>query len=124
MCSFTDTQLAEFQQHLEKGFPFKDKQRVKQGILCIGKQPSEDIWVLNDEVHIDGDGTRIPVKLSKYALQPLGGPSIELSPAARGQGSKMRLDSDIQIPLESSSSLHMLLGCMRDVFKHNFIPGK
>ena len=41
------------------------------------------------------DGTGIPVKLSKYALQPLGGPSIELSPAAQGQESKMRLETDI-----------------------------
>ena len=48
----------------------------------------------NEDVHIDGDGTGISVKLSKYALQPLGGPSIELSPAARGQGSKMRLESN------------------------------
>ena len=54
-----------------------------------------DKMAFNEDVHIDGDGTGIPVKLNKYALQPLGGPSIELSLAAWGQGSKMRLESDI-----------------------------
>lgn len=123
MCSFTDTQLSEFQQHLEKRFPFENPEKVKKGVVCIGKQPTEEIWVLNEDVHIDGTGSAIPKKDSKYALQPLGGPSVELS-SVRSQGSRMTLDSCIQMPLESSNSLHVLLCAIRDVFKHNFIPCK
>ena len=74
----------------------------KHNVLLIEDADSVmDKRAFNEEVHIDGDETGIPVKLSKYTLQTLGGPSIELSPAARGQGSEMRLESDIQIPLES-----------------------
>lgn len=121
MCSLTEKELSEFHQHLERNFPFQDQDRVKNGLLCAGKQPGTNVWVLNKHLHINEDGIQIPESESKYAWQPIGGPSIELAAKSMSHTS-INLECDIQLPLQSSGPLRNLLHLMQTVFKHNFIP--
>ena len=65
MCSFSEKELAEFHQQLESTFPFDDPARVRKGITYAGKQPDDDVWVLNKNLQIDGDGTQIAESQSK-----------------------------------------------------------
>ena len=58
---FTGIQLSEFQQYLEKGFPFKDKQKVKQGIQ------SAEVVEPYDGHKIDPDGNRF--RKDKYGCR-------------------------------------------------------
>ena len=126
-CAFTERELTEFHNFLEKSFTFSDEGKVKQGVFCVGKQPANDgeetIWILNSEVHIDHHGTIVPVESSKYAWQPIGGPHIELS-AGRNVPVTIDLCSEISLPLESKNPLHKLLSMMSTVLKHNFVAGK
>lgn len=84
-CAFTERELTEFHNYLEKHFSFDGEGKVKQGVLCVGKQPAggtdneEIIWILNNDIHIDKDGILISLERSKYAWQPIGGPHIELA---------------------------------------------
>ena len=127
-CAFTERELTEFHNFLEKSFPFSDERKVKQGVFCVGKQPANDgeetIWILNSEIHIDHHGTIVPVESSKYTWQPIGGPHIELA-TGRSVPITVELCSEIAIalPLESQMSLHSLLQMMSTLLKHNFVAG-
>lgn len=122
VCSFSEKELSEFHQHLEKSFNFDDPMHVKKGLICAGKQPDSDIWVLNKELHINEDGVQVPPRESKYAWQPLGGPCIDLPGKSASQ--TIDLQCDICLPLQSRVPLQNLLHAMRSVFKHNFISSK
>ncbi len=122
VCSLTDKELSEFQHFLESTFPFTEAKRVKQGVAFAGKVVDDNVWVLNQHLQIDEDGKQIPEEETKYAWQPIGGPSIEVA----GKGNTMTvidLQSPILLPLQSSDPLQRLLRRMQPVFKHNFIPG-
>ena len=101
-CAMSERELIEFHNFLEKSFPFGEEHRAKQGLACVGKQPvscgGDAIWVLNPDVHIDSAGVRIPVCDSKYAWQPIGGPTIELA-AGKNTSLSLPLHSDITLPL-------------------------
>jgi hypothetical protein len=45
---------------LEKDFPFQDASRVKKGLVCVGRQPGSNVWVLNKHLYISEDGIQIP----------------------------------------------------------------
>ena len=122
VCSFSDKELSEFQHFLESKFPFTEVNRVKQGIICAGKQTGDNVWMMNKHLQIDEDGKQIPESDAKYAWQPIGGPCIELAGKGNSLGT-IDLQSPIHLPL-SSKPLHKLLKCMQPVFKHNFVPGK
>lgn len=122
ICSFNEKELADFHHFLERGFPFRDPQKLKQGVQWVGKQ-DDAVWVLSQSVHINADGDQIPLDASPYSWQPIGGPTIDLM----GKGStagKFSLECDIKLPLESFSSLQNLLQKMQPVFKHNYIAGE
>ena len=114
VCSFNDKELA---QYLEQKFPFNNEQKVKKG---AGRQPDDNLWVLSPTIHINSSGDVVPASNSKYAWQPIGGPVVQLI-GKDSSASSMRLESEVQLDLESSSSLRELLEAIRAVFKHNFI---
>ena len=58
-CSLTDRDLSDYHNFLEKGFPFNDDGKTKLGAVCVGRQPNENIWILNPQLHIDADGQQI-----------------------------------------------------------------
>jgi hypothetical protein len=122
VCSFNEKELADFHHFLEHGFPFSDPSKVKKGVQWVGKQ-EDSVWVLNQSVHINADGDRIPPHASPYSWQPIGGPTIELMGKGNTAG-KFSLECDIKLPLESSLCLQTLLQKMQPVFKHNFIAGE
>lgn len=120
VCSFNEKELADFHQFLEKDFPFSNPTKVKQGVECVGKQPGKEIWALNKHLFIDGNGDPLDDESNTFAWQPIGGPSIALA----GKASvPVDLQCDILIPLQSERPLANLLGVMKVVLKHNFIPG-
>ena len=118
VCSLSEKELSEFHQHMERGFPFDDPARVKQGLECAGRQPNSSVWVLNKHLHIDEDGNQM--HQSQFAWQPIGGPCIEL---AGKNAQTINLESSIELPLQSAVPLHNLLKSVQSVLKHNFIPG-
>ena len=120
ICSFNDKELAEFHQFLEQDFPFSDDSKVKKGIRYAGRQ-EDGFWVVNPEVHINPSGQLVPVGVSQYNWQPIGGPAIDL--IGRDTGTSISLQCDIKYPLESKESLKALLEAMQSVFKHNFVAG-
>ena len=125
MCSLSDKEVSEFQQHLEKNFAFNDPTKVKKGLLCAGKQPGDNVWVINRSLHINEDGIQIPESESKWIWQPIGGPCIDFSSKNKNMPyTVINLQSDIKLPLQSVKPLNDLLELMKKVFKHNFIPCK
>ena len=128
-CAFSERELTEFHNYLEKHFRFDGEGKVKQGVICVGKQPSGDtgtgeaIWILNSEVHIDKNGDLVSLESSKYAWQPIGGPHLELA-TARNVPVMIDLRSEVALPLESKNSLKKLLQMMSTILKHNFVAGK
>lgn len=56
VCSLSDKELSEFHQFMENSFSFEDRSKVKKGLQWVGQQP-DGIWVLNEGVHINQDGT-------------------------------------------------------------------
>ena len=128
MCAFSEKELAEFHQHLEKHFPFQDPSRVKKGLVCAGRQPGSNVWVLNKHLYINENGSQIPETECMYAWQPIGGPCIQVTGKSTSL-SGIDLQSDIQLPLLSCepdvpdpNPVKNLLALMQVVFKHNFIP--
>ena len=125
-CVFTERELTEFHNYLEKYFNFENEGKMKQGVFCVGKQPSNDteeaMWILNNNIHVNKDGSIVPVEDSRYAWQPIGGPHIEL---ATGKAMPVTIDlgSEITLPLESRTSLSKLLRMMSIILKHNFVAG-
>ena len=123
VCTFNDKELAEFLHYLEQTFTFSEDHKVKKGILYAGRQPDDNFWVLSPSLHINSSGDFVPASDSKYAWQPIGGPVVQLI-GKDSAASSMGLESEVQLHLESSSSLRELLEAIRAVFKHNFIAGR
>ena len=126
-CAFTERELTEFHNFLEKNFSFNAEGKMKQGVICVGKQPgssetSSNMWILNQNVHINELGVCVPVNESDFAWQPVGGPHIELV-AGRNGSITVELCSEIKLPLESRESLKHLLQMMSTLLKHNFVAG-
>ena len=85
---------------------------MKKGVLCVGKQPGDStMCILNQHVHINENGSLVPLSESSFAWQPIGGPHIELA-TGRSVPITMKLCSEIALPLESRMSLHSLLQMM------------
>jgi hypothetical protein len=124
-CSLSDRDLSDFHNFLENDFDCTLPGNSKQGVLCVGRQMKGkeigNIWVLNPEVHINDKGERIPLASSEYRWQPIGGPCIETSFGK--SSSKVDIQSTVTLPLESKESLSDLLTALKDVLKHNFMPG-
>lgn len=120
-CSFTERELSDFHNYLEKGFPYNEPGRVKKGANCLGKQLNANVWVLNESTQIDENGTLIPLENSQFVWQPIGGPCIETMYAK--SSTRIDIKSIITTPL-STLPLGKLLDIMTSTFKHNFIPGK
>ena len=125
ICAFSERELSEFHNFLEKEFPFTQREKVKKGITCVGKQPiqcqqNQVIWVLNPDIQISEDGSFVPKTESEYVWQPIGGPQIEVT---AGRNAPISLHSEITLPLESKDSLNKLLQIMASLLKHNFIAG-
>lgn len=78
--------------------------------------------MLSPTIHINSSGCLVPASDSKYTWQPIGGPVVQLIGKDSGAAS-MKLESEVQLDLESSSSLRELIQAIRAVFKHNFIAG-
>ena len=55
VCSFSERELADFHNYLERSFAFSDAGKVKKGVMCVGKQPATHTWVLNEAVQINED---------------------------------------------------------------------
>lgn len=104
ICSFNDKELAEFHQYMEQKFPFSDEQKIKRGLQYAGRQPDDNFWVLSPTIHINSSGDLVPARDSKYAWQPIGGRVVQLI-GKDSSTSSMRLQSEVQLDLESSSSL-------------------
>lgn len=119
MCFFSERELSDFHNFLERSFPFNDSSRVKKGVCCVGRQPQTNIWALNENVQIDEDGTQSD---SPFVWTPIGGPCIELMYGKSGTTS-IDIRSHILTPLESSTPLHELLTWMQVTLKHNFVAG-
>ena len=122
ICSFNDKELAEFHQYMEQTFPFNNEQKVKKRVQYAGRQPGDNLWVLSPTIHINSSGDLVPLSDSKYAWQPIGGPVMQLI-CKDSSASSMKLESEVELDLECSSSLKHLLEAIRAVFKHNFIAG-
>ena len=122
-CAFTERELTEFHNFLEKNFSFSVEGKMKKGVLCVGKQPTDsNMWILNQDVHINEKGCQVPLHESSFAWQPIGGPHIELA-TGRSVPITVELCSEITLPLESRTSLHRLLQMMSTLLKHNFVAG-
>ena len=120
--------MTDFHNFMEKKFPFSEEGKIKKGVSCVGKQPSnsdqaESIWVLNPYVQMNQRGYLISSMQSPYVWQPIGGPHIELS-AGRNTSVSIKLQSEITLPLQSSSPLNNFLGLMTKTLKHNFVAGE
>ena len=78
ICAFSERELSKFHNFLEKEFPFTQKEKVKKGIMCVGKQPKQcdqnKVIGLNPDVQISEDGSFISITESDYVWQPIGGP--------------------------------------------------
>ena len=123
-CSFTERELSDFHNFLEKDFPYDEPGRVKKGVACVGRQgssSSSSVWVLNEEIQIDENGELFSLQSSDYVWLPIGGPCIELLYARANN--QVDLRSTIETPL-SVDPLRELVQGMRKTFKHNFIPSK
>ena len=121
MCYLTEKELSEFHQHLERNFPFQHQDRVKKGVITLCRETARHQCVGAKQApypHIHEDWIQ---SKSKYAWQPIGGPSIELAGKSMSHTS-IDLQCNIRLPLQSSGPLHNLLQLMQTVFKHNFIP--
>lgn len=127
ICAFSERELSEFQNYLERSFPFSDSGRVKKGITCVGKQPlqqgqSNIMWILSPNIQINEKGFLVSASESKYVWQPIGGPQIDLS-GGRNFPASIELYSEISLPLQSIVPLQKLLQMMTITLKHNFIAG-
>ena len=102
---------SDFHNFLEKSFDFNETGRVKIGAICVGRQPTnshdlaDTIWVLNESVHINGNGELVELENSKYVWPGIGGPCIE---TMFGKGQSTDIKSSIFLPLESKNSLKKL----------------
>lgn len=119
-CSFSERELCDFHNFLEKTFEFSHN--TKKGALYVGRQSESNVWVLNDQVHVDSNGEQIPLDESSYVWPGIGGPCIETM-FSKGTSHKTDIRSKIALPLESCNSLRVLIEAMTPVLKHNLIPG-
>ena len=124
VCSFSERELADFHNYLERSFPFSDAGKVKKGVTCVGKQPATQIWVFNEAVQINEDGNLLQPGSSQFAWTPIGGPCIELVYGRSGSAGTIDIKSEIMTPLESHEPLYNLLTSMQETLKHNFIAGE
>ncbi len=100
---------------MEEQFPFDDNLKIKKGLTNTGKQPDELFWVVNPKVHINSDGVAVSLEESNYSWQPIGGPKVDLM----GKDAvSMRLDSEINLHLESTQCLKQLLEAMKLAQQH------
>ena len=80
------------------------------------------MWILNQHLRINKNGSLVPFSDLSFAWQPIGGPHIELA-TGRSVPITMKLCSEIALPLESQMSLYSLLQMMSTLLKHNFVAG-
>ena len=67
--------------------------------------------ILNNNIHVNENGSIVPLEDSRYAWQPIGRPHIEL---ASGKIVPVTIDlgSEITLPLKSKTFLSKLLNMM------------
>ena len=46
--------------HLAEEFCQSSNAMTKTFVVCVGRQPNSDVWVLDPDLHIDGRGRVIP----------------------------------------------------------------
>ena len=124
VCSFSERELADFHNYLERGFPFSDANKVKKGVTCVGRQPATSTWVLNETVQVNEDGELLQHGRSEFSWTPIGGPCIQLVYGKGGSAGTIDIKSKITTPLQSRQPLLNLLTTMQATLKHNFIAGK
>ena len=123
-CSFSERELSDFHNFLEKSFNFKLQGNVKVGATCVGRQTDDSVWILNEAIHINSNGELIPLQDSHYVWPGVGGPCIE-TVFGKNQGTRtVDIKSKIHLPLESKNCLSNLIEGMTAVLKHNAIAGK
>lgn len=113
-CSFSERELCDFHNFLEKSFELQDEGRHKIGVPHMGKL-NDDVWVFNEQLQINSKGQKIE---SQYIWPGIGGPSIETT-----FGKKINIKSSVKLPLEHKHALCDLVLMMKNVLKHNIIPG-
>ena len=73
---------------------------MKKGVLCVDKQPTDiNMWILNQDVHINENGCLVSLHESSFAWQPVGRLHIELE-TERSVPITVELCSEITLPLE------------------------
>ena len=124
MCQLYNAELNKYLMNLTNAFCHNQVelgvprvQYVKRATECLGQQPGSRIWVMNEEVHLDEDGQRIPVSDSEYIW--LGAMITEsclpnVAPAA---------DAAV-IPLASppKATLNRTLSSLQKAVDNNYIP--
>ena len=125
VCSLSEKDLGDFHHYLERGFPlnFDEPSKVKKGVQSVGEQ-TNDIWVLNEDTHINSEGQLIALDESQFSWQPIiGGPCTE-GFGKRNVVGQISLHCDILKPLDYTHCIPKLLRCMQEVFRHNFIASE
>ena len=90
----------------------------KEVATVMGLQPESDIWVLNDNVHINEDGQLIPrhsspyIWLAGYTLEGGGIPTRDMESSASAR----------DLEGSSSDSLANLTIALEEVHQHNLAP--
>lgn len=102
---------------MKKKFNFNESTNRKQGSSTIGLQDDGRLWVLCSNLHLDENGQKISKEESNYVWLP----HIALQNASSNDINSACLSPCINGAL-STNHLKPLLLCMKQCFKHNFIP--
>ena len=124
MCQLYNAELNKYIMNLTNEFCRQQMQLgvpkvryVKRAAECLGQQPGSHVWVMNEDVHYDENGERIPVIDSEYIW--LGGMISNRSLANVASASDAA-----SIPLLSSpqAALDQTLTCLRKAVDNNYMP--
>lgn len=124
MCQLYNTELNKYlmvltnefcRQQMELNVP--KVHYIKRAAECLGQQPGSHIWVMNEEVHLDENGDRIPIHESEYIWL---GPMI----TNRSLPNVAPASDAAFIPSLSSpkAALDRTLTCLKQAVDNNYIP--
>ena len=124
MCQLYNAELSKYvmsftsafcRQQKEEGVPLN--KYVKKAAVCLGRQPSSNVWVLNEETHIDETGNKISTSDSEYIW--IGGmignrnlPNV--APASDA--------AIVPCKVVPHDALGNTLHCLKEAVDNNFVP--